>query len=83
MQDLNFNHNPLGDEAARKFVNLFLDFETKVVELRLSSVDGQIKFAMALAQVISDGNLPNLVVCDISRNSIGRQGCERLMEGER
>lgn len=66
--------------GATRFVKLFLDFETSVVDLNLSSLDGSAEFALELARVISDGNLPRLVRCDISKNSLGRQGCERLME---
>ena len=80
MRYLNFSHNPLNNIGATAFVKLFFDFETRIVDLQLSCLDGALEFALELARVISDGNLPNLERCDVSKNSIGRQGCERLME---
>ena len=51
------------------------------MELNLSGLDGQVNFASTLGRVMVDGGLKKLAHCNISRNSIGRQGCEKLMEG--
>ena len=60
MRYLNFSHNPLNNIGATAFVKLFFDFETRIVDLQLSCLDGALEFALELARVKSEGNLPNL-----------------------
>ncbi|GMH61586.1 hypothetical protein TL16_g03288 [Triparma laevis f. inornata] len=77
---LDFSYNDLGDIAAARFMNLFLGFETAIIKLNLSSIDGQTKFALGLAKAIEDSRLPHLAHLDIGKNAIARQGIERLSQ---
>lgn len=61
-------------------MNLFLGFETAIIKLNLSSIDGQTKFALGLAKAIEESRLPHLAHLDIGKNAIARQGIERLSQ---
>jgi len=60
-------------------VNLFLSDVTKLKVLNLSSIDGGVLFAKALANGIKKNHLPELQMLDISNNAIGREGSEKLL----